>query len=63
MKLLNAELGDYTVISHPALKFETGERVEFLCPVCHKNLTASGINDHLCMVLMVDENDKEYEVY
>ena len=61
--LLDAELGNYSVISHPALHFIEGECVEFICPVCHKSLTASGINDHLASVIMVDENNEEYDVY
>ena len=61
--LLNAELGNYSVISHPAIHFKEGECVEFICPVCYKNLTASGINEHLACVLMINENNEEFAVY
>ena len=61
--LLNAKLGDYTVISHPALTFEEGECVEFICPVCHKNLTAENINDKLAYIIMKDEEGVEFDIY
>jgi len=61
--LLNPELGNYDFIHHISLKFVEGEMVDFICPVCHADLTATEINEHLARILMTDENEKEYDVY
>lgn len=53
--MLNPNLGDYSITSHQEVQFETGEYVEFYCPVCHANLAASKINNNLVKLLMVDE--------
>lgn len=53
--MLNPNLGDYSITSHPEVQFEAGEYVEFYCPVCHANLAASAINSNLVKVIMVDE--------
>lgn len=61
--LLNPELGNYSYISSPDLKFEDGEKVEFMCPVCCENLEASSINKDLVEVVMVDVDQKKYHVF
>jgi len=53
--MLNPNLGDYSIESHPEVMFEKGEYVEFYCPVCHANLAASKINSNLVRVIVVDE--------
>jgi len=61
--LLNPELGNYDFIHHTSIKFEEGELVDFICPVCHADLTATEINENLARVILTDENKKEYDVY
>jgi hypothetical protein len=61
--LLNPELGNYSYISSPDLKFEKGEKIEFMCPVCSENLEAKQINKNLVCLLMTDKENKEYNVY
>ena len=61
--LLNPELGNYDLIHHSSVKYEEGEMVDFLCPVCHADLTANEINKNLAHVIMVDEDNKEYHVF
>jgi len=61
--LLNPELGNYDIIHHSSVKIEAGDRLDFLCPVCHGDLTATGINENLVRLIMTDEEDKEYDVY
>jgi len=61
--LLNPELGNYSYISSPDLKFKKGEQIEFLCPVCCENLAARDINKNLVSIIMIDENNKKYNVY
>jgi len=60
--LLNPELGNYSYISSPDLKFEKGEQLEFMCPVCCENLAATGINKNLVSIIMINENKEEYNV-
>ncbi len=61
--LLDPELGNYTITSHPSLKFVPGESVEFFCPVCHKNLSEDSENKNLVKIHMVFENYKKYDIY
>lgn len=61
--LFNAELGNYEVIHHSTIRFEEGEKVEFFCPVCHADLTASEINENLVRIIMIDEDNKKFDIY
>lgn len=61
--LLNPELGNYDLLHHSSIKFEEGEKIDFLCPVCHADLTATEINKNFAHVIMVDEKNKEYDVF
>lgn len=60
--LLNPELGNYTAVTHPSFKIETGEEYIFTCPICHSQLNSSKYN-HLVRIIMVDESGKEYDIY
>ncbi len=60
--LLSPELGDYRTIHHPSLEFQPGDRVEFLCPICHANLTASEWHHNLARIVMIDEEGNRYDV-
>lgn len=61
--LLNPELGNYSYISSPDLKFEDGEKIDFMCPVCCEHLAAKDINENLIDVIMIDKEEQEYHVY
>jgi transcription initiation factor IIE alpha subunit len=61
--LVNPELGNYSYISSPDLKFEDGEKIDFMCPVCCDNLVAKDISEDLVQVIMIDNDDREYRVY
>ena len=61
--LLNPGLGNYNLVHHSSLKFEEGEVVTFYCPVCSEDLTANEINENLVRIILVDETDKEFDVY
>lgn len=61
--LLNPELGNYDLIHHSSIQYEEGEIVDFLCPVCHADLTANHVNKNLAHIIMIDENKKEYHVF
>ena len=61
--LLNPDLGDYKRIVHTTLNLTDGERLTFLCPICHSDLSANDINQNLARILMTDENGTEYKIY
>jgi hypothetical protein len=61
--LLNSELGNYTHLLHPSIKIEEGEIIDFFCPVCGADLTATGINISLARIIMTDKDSKEFDVY
>jgi len=59
---LSTELGNYSADYHPATKFEEGDRVIFLCPICHHDLSSTK-HKNLAMVIMTGEPGKEYDIY
>ena len=59
---LNPELGNYQTITHPDFKVAEGELNQYLCPICHSNLAALEINKNLVKVLMVNDNQRVYEI-
>ncbi len=61
--LLNPELGNYSYISSQDLKFEDGEKIEFMCPVCCEHLAVKNISNDLVDIIMIDKEEKEYHVY
>jgi protein-disulfide isomerase len=61
--LLDPKIGDYTSILHPSFKIEEGEEVDFLCPMCHKNLAASDVNQKLVRIIMIDNNSYTHEIF
>jgi hypothetical protein len=61
--LLNPELGNYEFISHYKLDFSKMECLNFFCPVCGVDLTASDVNKNLARIVMIDKDQKEYDVY
>jgi hypothetical protein len=61
--LLNPELGNYDLIHHSSTEFTEGEKFDFICPVCHADLTAVEINNNLVRIIMLDENKTEFDVY
>ena len=61
--LLNPELGNYDLIHHSSIEFKEGEMLDFICPVCQADLTAVKVNSNLVKVIMIDENNIEFDVY
>lgn len=60
--LLSPELGDYHPIHHPSFQYSEGDRIEFLCPLCHANLSASELHQNLARIVMIDEDDRRYDI-
>jgi uncharacterized protein YbaR (Trm112 family) len=59
--LLHQELGNYSVTKHESFLYEDGDKLEFICPICHKNLT-SWTQENLAKVIFEDEKGHIYEV-
>jgi hypothetical protein len=60
--LLSPHIGNYTSVKHPTFDIETGEPLEYFCPLCNGSLT-SDIHENLAHVILHDENDKSNDVY
>jgi rubredoxin len=61
--LYNPELGNYDLIHHSSIEFEEGEMLNFICPVCRADLTAVNLNSNLAKIVMIDENNREFDIY
>jgi len=59
--LLSPELGNYTVKTNSRFKINIGEKYDFYCPVCHEKL-ATDLHDNLSRVILIDENNINYEI-
>ena len=59
--LFEKKLGEYDVKKHDLIQYEDGDKVGFFCPICHENLAAD-VDKNLARVIMVDENNNEYEI-
>jgi len=59
---LNPELGNYTKYTHPSFRIEAGEEYIYTCPICH-SLLNSAKYEHLVRIIMVDEEQKEFDIY
>ena len=60
--LLNAELGNYKMIHDPEFEYQSGDRIDFYCPVCNNSLGIPKINKDLAEILMIDKSGEEYEI-
>lgn len=58
---LSPELGDYSYTSNPNFKIDQGEELEFFCPICHADLSVSGV-DKLARVILCEDNHYEYYI-
>jgi hypothetical protein len=51
------------LIHHSSIEFKEGEMLDFICPVCRADLTAVKVNSNLVKIVMIDENNIEFDVY
>ena len=59
---LNPEIGNYTTTTHPSFRIEEGEEYIYTCPICHSQLNSAKYK-HLVRIIMIDEENKEYDIY
>jgi protein-disulfide isomerase len=58
---LHSELGNYSIKKNPDFEISTGDHLDFYCPICHAAL-ASEIHANLAKVIMIDEENREFEI-
>jgi len=54
--LLTPQIGDYNVIVDPKLKYEPGDHVNFICPICYENLDAKEAGENLAHVIRLEDS-------
>lgn len=59
---LNPELGNYTTTTHPSFNVLEGEEYIYTCPICHSQLNSAKYK-HLVRIIMIDEANKEFDIY
>ncbi len=59
--LFNPELGNYTTEQNPEFKAVEEEKYEFFCPLCKEKLAAD-LHDNLSHIVMIDQDQKEYQI-
>jgi hypothetical protein len=59
---LNPEIGNYTTTTHPTFTIKEGAEYIYTCPICHSQLNSTKFK-HLVRLVMIDENNKEYNIY
>ena len=60
--LLHPELGNYSADYHKDTVLNEGDLVTFYCPICHFDLSSKK-HENLAMVIMVEEDETEYDIY
>jgi len=60
--LLSPHIGNYTSHKHPAFEIQSGESLEFYCPLCNSSLI-SDIHKNLAHVILRDDKGKSTNVY
>ncbi|MGC1391831.1 MAG: hypothetical protein WA816_12410 [Bacteroidales bacterium] len=60
--LLNPQIGNYASHKHRTFEIQTGESLEFYCPLCSTSLI-SDIHKNLAHVIMLDEKGESHDVY
>jgi predicted RNA-binding Zn-ribbon protein involved in translation (DUF1610 family) len=60
--LLNPQVGYYTSHKHHTFEIQTGESLEYYCPLCNASLI-SDIHKNLAHVLLQDHTGKSHDIY
>lgn len=59
--LFSPEIGNYSTETNPEFIIKDGEKYDFFCPICQKKL-ATDIHGNLSHIIMIDEENKKYEI-
>lgn len=60
--LLSPQIGNYTSHKHRTFEIQTGESLEFYCPICNASLV-SDIHKNLAHLILLDEKGNSNNVY
>lgn len=60
--LLHEELGNYAVALSASLTIETGDKIDFYCPVCHSSLQAKKAKE-MAEFLQIDEMGTQHSIF
>jgi len=60
--LLNPEIGNYTMTTHPSFQIKPGEEYIYTCPICSAQLNSMKYL-HMVRIIMVDDRGKEFNIY
>lgn len=60
--LLNPQIGNYASHKHPSFEIQTGESLEYFCPLCNASLI-SDIHKNLAHVILLEDNGKSHDIY
>ena len=58
---MSDEIGNYTVHFSSDIHLEKGDKVNFLCPCCHKSLEYSK-NNNFVRLVKINEQNEEFSV-
>lgn len=58
---LNPEIGNYGIKKHRHFEFDTGDELDFYCPICHAELNSKAHNN-LAKIIMIDDKFNEFEI-
>jgi len=61
--LLSTTVGEYDYEHNDKFQLETGEKVDFRCPICQTDLTSKTNNEHAMIHMIGVEDNSLYEVY
>lgn len=62
LALLHEEIGNYTVAMSPTLNIESGDLVDFHCPICHEGLNSTK-EENLAHFIRIDETGDQSTIY
>lgn len=60
--LLSPQIGNYISVKHPSFEIQTGEYLDYYCPLCNAELI-SDIHKNLAHVILKDDTGKTNDVY
>jgi hypothetical protein len=60
--LLSPQVGNYTSHKHHTFEIQTGESLEYFCPLCNSSLI-SDIHKNLAHVLLQDQTGFSHDIY
>lgn len=61
--LLSPVVGDYQYENHWSYKIQPGEEFDFICPICHSNLSVPGTEKFAKVIMREEDDGRTHEFY